>query len=155
MVAIDSRKRRDGAAIEELGWLNPIDKEKSYSLKEDRILYWLGEGATPSDAAHALLKRAGIAHKWHLISQGLDKAAVEKEMMKWSMNREDVLKGRKERAEKKVAEVAVEAPVEAAPAVEEAPVEEETPTDEEAPVEEETPTDEEAPAEEEAEAEEE
>jgi len=103
MVAIDSRKRRDGAAIEELGWLNPIDKEKSYSLKVDRILYWLGEGATPSDAAHALLKRAGIAHKWHLISQGLDKAAVEKEMMKWSMNREDVLKSRKERAEKKVA----------------------------------------------------
>ena len=124
MVAIDSRKRRDGAAIEELGWLNPIDKEKSYSLKEDRILYWLGEGATPSDAAHALLKRAGIAHKWHLISQGLDKAAVEKEMMKWSMNREDVLKSRKERAEKKVAEVAVEAPAEEeTPAVEEAPVE--------------------------------
>ncbi|MBT7901241.1 MAG: 30S ribosomal protein S16, partial [Candidatus Marinimicrobia bacterium] len=120
MVAIDSRKRRDGAAIEELGWLNPIDKEKSYSLKEDRILYWLSEGATPSDAAHALLKRVGIAYKWHLISQGLDKATIEKEMMKWSMNREDVLKGREERAEKKATEVVTEAPAE-----EEAPAKEE------------------------------
>ena len=38
---MDSRSRRDGAAIEELGWFNPIDLDHSFSLKEDRILYWL------------------------------------------------------------------------------------------------------------------
>lgn len=101
MVAIDSRKRRDGAAIEELGWLNPIDKDKSYSLKEDRILHWLSEGATLSDAAHSLLKRAGLAHRWHLMKQGLDDATIQKEMMKWSMNREDILKNKKNKAAKK------------------------------------------------------
>ena len=43
MVVMDSRSRRDGAAIEELGWYNPIDLDHSFSLKEDRILYWLKE----------------------------------------------------------------------------------------------------------------
>ena len=74
MVAMDSRNRRDGAAIEELGWYNPIDTDHSYDLKGERILHWLKEGAEPSEAAHKLLRRAGIAHKWHLIKQGLDEA---------------------------------------------------------------------------------
>jgi ribosomal protein S16 len=65
MVVMDSRSRRDGAAIEELGWYNPIDKENSFSLKDDRILHWLKDGAQTTDAAHKLLKRAGIAYKWH------------------------------------------------------------------------------------------
>ena len=42
MVAMDSRNRRDGAAIEELGWYNPIDSNRSYDLKDERILHWLG-----------------------------------------------------------------------------------------------------------------
>ena len=42
MVAMDSRNRRDGAAIEELGWYNPIDSNHSYDLKDERILHWLG-----------------------------------------------------------------------------------------------------------------
>ena len=41
MVVMDSRSRRDGAAIEELGWYNPIDLDKSFSLKDERILHWL------------------------------------------------------------------------------------------------------------------
>ena len=32
LVVMDSRKRRDGAAIEELGWYNPIDADHSLSL---------------------------------------------------------------------------------------------------------------------------
>ena len=51
MVVMDSRKRRDGAAIEQLGWYNPIDTDHSYDLDQDRILHWLGEGAEPTDAA--------------------------------------------------------------------------------------------------------
>ena len=67
MVVMDSRSRRDGAAIEELGWYNPIDSNRSFSLKEDRILHWLKDGAQTTDAAHKLLRRAGIAHKLSLI----------------------------------------------------------------------------------------
>lgn len=94
MVVMDSRSRRDGAAIEELGWYNPIDSNRSFSLKEDRILHWLKDGAQTTDAAHKLLRRAGIAHKWHLINQGLDTAQMEKEMQKWKLNHDEVLKAR-------------------------------------------------------------
>ena len=104
LVVMDARNRRDGAAIEEVGWYNPIAKDEIYSLKEDRILHWLQEGAQPTDTAHDILRTAGIAHKWHLMKQGLDEAAVEKEMKKWALEREDVLERRRQRAEAKVAE---------------------------------------------------
>jgi len=50
LIVIDSRKRRDGASIEQIGWYNPIDPKHSYEIMDDRILYWLGEGAIPSNA---------------------------------------------------------------------------------------------------------
>ena len=78
MVVMDSRKRRDGAAIEELGWYNPIDTVHSFDLKEDKILNWLQEGAQTTEAAHKLLRRAGIAHKWHLIKQQIKNLRIAK-----------------------------------------------------------------------------
>ena len=117
MVAMDSRNRRDGAAIEELGWYNPIDSNRSYDLKDERILHWLGEGAQPTDAAKKLLRRAGLSHRWHLMQQGLDGSDLEKEMKKWELNREDVLKKRVEKQEQKAKVVAKKNKVEAAEAV--------------------------------------
>ena len=99
LVIMDARNRRDGAAIEEVGWYNPTAKDEMYSLKEDRILYWLEEGAQPTDTTHDILRTAGLAHKWHLMKQGLDETAVEKEMKKWALEREDVLERRRQRAE--------------------------------------------------------
>ena len=114
MVAMDSRNRRDGAAIEELGWYNPIDPNHSYALKDERILHWLGEGAQPTDAAKKLLRRAGLSHRWHLMQQGLDASDLEKEMKKWELNREDVLKKRADKQEHKAKVVAKKNEVEAA-----------------------------------------
>jgi len=159
VVVMDSRNRRDGAAIEELGWFNPIEADKPYELKEDRILHWLQLGAQPSDALHGLMKRSGLAHRWHLTKQGLDEKAIEKEMKKWAMTREETLKNQADKAEEKAkkakekakekAKAAAEAPKEEAPKEEapkeEAPKEEEP--KEEAPKEEEPK--EEAPKEEE------
>ena len=113
MVAMDSRNRRDGAAIEELGWYNPIDSNHSYDLKDERILHWLGEGAQPTDAAKKLLRRAGLSHRWHLMQQGMDGSDLEKEMKKWELNREDVLKKRAEKQEQKAKVVAKKNEVEA------------------------------------------
>ena len=101
LIVIDSRKQRDGAAIEEVGWYNPIDEGHSYDLKGDRILHWLSQGAVPTNAAHKLMRRAGIAHRWHLMQQGMDEAEIDKEMKKWELNREDVLKVRSVKKEKK------------------------------------------------------
>ena len=152
LVVMDSRKRRDGAAIEELGWFNPIEADKPYSLNEERILHWMKLGAQTSEAVHELMKRSGLAHRWHLTQQGLDENAIEKEMKKWVLTREETLKNRAEKAEKKAQEAKLKAEetaaaaadaAEAAPA-EDAPAEEEPA--EEAPAEEEPA--EEAPAEE-------
>tara|TARA_S200000501_G_scaffold188558_1_gene177348 strand:- start:501 stop:899 length:399 start_codon:yes stop_codon:yes gene_type:complete len=98
---MDSRKRRDGAAIEQVGWYNPIDPEHSYDLKSDRIMHWLGEGAVPTDAAQKLIRRSGLAHRWHLIKQGHDDDTIDKEMKKWVLKREDTKNKRKEKAVKK------------------------------------------------------
>ncbi len=152
LVVMDSRKRRDGAAIEELGWFNPIEADKSYSLNEDRILHWMKLGAQTSEAAHGLMKRSGLAHRWHLTQQGLDENAIEKEMKKWVLTREETLKNRAEKAEKKAHEAklkAEETAAAAADAAEETPVEDAPAEDapaEDAPAEEEPA--EEAPAEE-------
>ena len=99
---MDSRKRRDGAAIEQVGWYNPIDPEHSYDLKSDRIIHWLGEGALPTDAAQKLIRQSGLAHRWHLIKQGLDDNAIDKEMKKWELKRQDIKNKKKEKAAKKV-----------------------------------------------------
>jgi small subunit ribosomal protein S16 len=63
VVAADSRRARNGRFIEELGYYNPIvaaDAEPILVLKEERIRYWLGVGAQPSDTAAALLKKKGL-----------------------------------------------------------------------------------------------
>lgn len=98
---MDSRKRRDGAAIEELGWYNPIDSDQSFDMKDDRIIHWLKEGAIPTKAAQKLFRRSGISHRWHLMNQGLDEDTIQKEMKKWSLNRDDVLKKREQRSKEK------------------------------------------------------
>ncbi|MDP7565891.1 MAG: 30S ribosomal protein S16, partial [Candidatus Marinimicrobia bacterium] len=120
VVVMDSRNRRDGAAIEELGWFNPIEANKSYKLEEDRFLHWLKEGAQPSEAAHGLMKRSGLAHRWHLTQQGLDEKTIEKEMKKWALTREETLKNRAEKVTKKAekAEEKIKAEAEAAAAAE-------------------------------------
>ena len=61
--AIDSRNPRDGRVIEELGWYDPNAKtaDEQTSLNRDRIEYWLGVGAQPSDTVRDLLTKHGIA----------------------------------------------------------------------------------------------
>jgi small subunit ribosomal protein S16 len=133
VVVMDSRNRRDGAPIEELGWFNPIETNKPFEIKEDRFMAWLKLGAQPSEAAHGLMKRSGLAHRWHLTQQGLDEAAVEKGMKKWVLTREETLKNRGKKSDKKAkdAEAKLKAEAEKLAATEkaveetaEAPVEE-------------------------------
>jgi small subunit ribosomal protein S16 len=59
--AIDGRTPRDGRVVEELGWYDPIakDPDKQLSVKRERVDYWLGKGAQPSETVAQLLKRQG------------------------------------------------------------------------------------------------
>ena len=63
IVVADSRKPRDGRFIERLGTYNPLlpqEHEDRVRLKEDRIKYWLGVGAKPSDRVAKFLGAAEI-----------------------------------------------------------------------------------------------
>ncbi len=60
---MDSRSPRDGRVIEELGWYDPASKnpEKQLFLNRERIEYWLGVGAQPTETVQDLLARNGIS----------------------------------------------------------------------------------------------
>ena len=58
LVVTDSRNRRDGRYIERLGFFNPIASENEERLRVDleRVDFWIGRGAQPSDRVASLLK---------------------------------------------------------------------------------------------------
>ena len=63
IVVADSRSPRDGKFIERLGHYNPLlpkDHENRIKLEAERIQYWLGVGATPSDRVARFLGEAEI-----------------------------------------------------------------------------------------------
>ena len=59
IVVVDSRKKRDGKVIEEIGKYHPKEDPSFISVTSDRAQYWLGVGAQPSDAVAKLLKITG------------------------------------------------------------------------------------------------
>ena len=58
VVVAETRSRRDGDAVEQIGAYNPRSKGNPLTIKLDRVDYWMSKGAKPSDTLHALIKRA-------------------------------------------------------------------------------------------------
>jgi len=115
VVVSNSRAPRDGKYLEQVGTYNPLlakDDANRVRLIEDRVRYWIGVGAQPTDRVARMLDKAGIK----------ERAATN------NPQRGEPGKKAKERAEEKAeklreAEEAAAAAA-AAPAVEEAPAEE-------------------------------
>lgn len=64
VVVMDSRVPRDGRAIEELGIYHPKNNPSLVRIDSERVQYWLGVGAQPTEAVVALLKRTGDWQKF-------------------------------------------------------------------------------------------
>ena len=64
VVVMDSRTRRDGQAIEEIGIYHPKNEPSLIRIDSERAQYWLGVGAQPTEAVVALLKRTGDWQKF-------------------------------------------------------------------------------------------
>ena len=151
IVVADSRTKRDGRVIEEIGTYNPKTDPSTINVISERAQYWLGVGAQPTEAVAAILKLTGDIGGNASLKQPepkADKAAAFEAALK-DLHTE-LPKPKAKKAEK-VVEVPVEEPVaEETPAAEEPAEEvaaEEAPADE-------APADEavaEAPAEEAAE----
>ena len=64
IVVVDSRKKRDGKVIEEIGKYHPKEDPSYIDVTSDRAQYWLGVGAQPSEAVEAILKITGDWQKF-------------------------------------------------------------------------------------------
>ncbi|WP_108259418.1 30S ribosomal protein S16 [Mangrovicoccus ximenensis] len=105
IVASDSRMPRDGRFLEKLGTYNPLlakDDERRVVIDLERVQYWLGEGAQPTDRVSRMLEAAGVVAK-------KERANLKKG---------EPGKKAKDRAEEKAAKAAEAAEAAAAPAEE-------------------------------------
>lgn len=64
VVAVDSRKKRDGEVLEWLGQYQPLVKADQFVIDEAKTLQWLNNGAQPTEIIHRLLKKSGLWQKF-------------------------------------------------------------------------------------------
>ena len=153
IVIADSRSARNSKAIEEIGRYSPASEPSLIEVNSDRVQYWLGVGAQPTEAVTALLKITGDYQKANGLpgSEGtlkpqpvrVDKRVAYEAAVKEAMNEpaDGATTLKKKAAERLAAKaapvteetsVAAETPVAAAePVVEETPVAEAAPVAEE------------------------
>lgn len=134
IVAADSRAPRDGRFIETIGTYDPLTKPHTVEVQEDRIFYWLENGAQPTQTVRSLLRQKGLWLKWDMKKHGADEAKIAEEFAKWELLQIEKSKRlaaeeeQKAKAKQKEAEVE-EPPAEEAPAAEASQTEtEETPS---------------------------
>ncbi len=60
IVVSDIRSPRDGKFLEVVGTYDPLQDPAQVTLKEDRLKYWMGEGALPTGTVQSLLKKEGF-----------------------------------------------------------------------------------------------
>ena len=125
VVVVDSRKKRDGKVIEEIGKYHPKEEPSFIEVRSERAQYWLGVGAQPSEAVAAILRVTGDWQKFkgEPGAEGTLKTAPPKRDKAEIFN--EALK--EAGSEPKVEAVTKKASKKAEAAVEEAPSEIETP----------------------------
>lgn len=122
IVVANSRAPRDGKYLEQIGTYNPIlgkEDENRVRLVEDRVKYWLGVGAQPTDRVARLLDKAGVAER--APTNNPKKAEPGKKAKERAEDKAQKLADAEEA--RKAAEEEAKAAA-AAPAAEEAPAEE-------------------------------
>lgn len=142
VVVTDVRSPRDGRFIEKIGFYNPRTEPATMELVEERALYWLQNGAQPSEAALTILRKLGTLDRYDRLRKGEAMEALLAEAqgnvgtVDARTRRDDLplpvsKKKAKARAEAEASAVEAEAPAEEAPA-EEMPAEVEAPEEAEA-----------------------
>ena len=121
IVVADSRTKRDGRVIEEIGKYHPTEEPSFIEVDSERAQYWLGVGAQPSPQVLAILKLTGDwgTFKGEKGAKSTVKTAEPKAAFVMDEKKKPVLKPKSEKPVEKAAPVE-EAPAEEAPAAEEA-----------------------------------
>ena len=107
IVVVDSRKKRDGRVIEEVGQYNPNEEPSFIQVKSDRVQYWLGVGAQPSDAVRRLLVLSGDIARFNG-KENVESWIKTKETLTADQAREKNVKAAADEAQKRKAKVSEE-----------------------------------------------
>ena len=122
IVVADSRTKRDGRVIEEIGLYHPTEEPSVIKVDSERALYWLGVGAQPSPQVEAILKITGDWGKFKGDKNATSTLKTKEAKVEFQADekKKPVLKPKSEKpvaapvaepVEAPVAESAVEAPV--------------------------------------------
>ncbi len=65
VVVADSRSPRDGKAIDEIGYYDPMKEPAVVKIDEEKAIDWMKKGAQPTDTVRSLFKNQGIMKKYH------------------------------------------------------------------------------------------
>lgn len=100
IVVADSRVKRDGKIIENLGQYNPNTNPATIELNFESALKWMMTGAQPSDTARAILSYKGVLHKKHLLEGvkkgAFDEAEAEKRFEAWMAEKENKIAAKRD-----------------------------------------------------------
>jgi small subunit ribosomal protein S16 len=126
IVAADSRAARNGKFLEIVGRYEPQQEPLLVSAKEDRVFYWLRNGALPTDTVRSLFQRNGLWMKWSMTKSGKTASEIAAAMEQWQLaqaarqERDRARKARRSAARRKAkkpeSEAAAPAPEAATPA---------------------------------------
>ena len=101
IVAADVRSPRDGRFLEMVGLYNPLTKPHTVDLKEDRVQYWLNNGAQPTQTVKSLLRQKGITLRNELTKRGVAEDKIESELAEWNKLKEASQKVQKKKISRK------------------------------------------------------
>lgn len=108
IVVANSTAPRDGKFIEKLGTYNPLTIPATVSLERERALYWLNEGAQPTNTCRRILSFKGVLYLKHLMrgaALGLfDEEAARAKFEEWNGKHEQLVADRDEAHRKSKAE---------------------------------------------------
>ena len=80
LVVAESKGRRDGRAVDVLGYYNPLPDPAEIHVDREEALAWLQKGAQPSDTARSLLKQTGVWQRFQLLKQGRTREEADAEV---------------------------------------------------------------------------
>ena len=127
IVVADSRTKRDGRVIEEIGKYHPTENPSLIEVDSERAQYWLGVGAQPTEQVAAILKLTGDWGKFtgEGPSESQVKAPEARTPFEVDEKKKPVLRPKTEKSEAPAPAAAAEAeePAEAAEGAEQAPAE--------------------------------
>ena len=116
IVVADSRTKRDGRVIEEIGKYHPTEQPSFIEVDSERAQYWLSVGAQPTDQVRAILKLTGDwgTFKGEKDAKSTVQVAGEKPAFEVDSAKKSVIKPKAEEPAEAPAEDAAEAPAEEA-----------------------------------------